>query len=108
MHICRELLPLWNSTHLINNRLMEIKTIRKKKAVTSCKIKCKTFPSWEEVQQKRDARNSRYGFDPATGYGTLSVEQLAEMIREAEEGPFYTLEEGKQMIQQWREQRQNR
>lgn len=68
----------------------------------------KAFPSWEEVQQKRDARNSRYGFDPATGCGTLSTEQLTEMIREAEEGPFYTLEEGKQMIQQWREQRQNR
>ncbi|WP_456088380.1 hypothetical protein [Parabacteroides sp.] len=87
---------------------MEIKTIRKKRAVSFRKTTEDPFPTWKEMQQIREDRTSRYGFDPATESGTLSTEQLANMIREAEQGPFYTLEDGKRMMQQWREQRQNR
>ena len=87
---------------------MEIKTIRKKRAASSRKTTEDPFPTWKEMQQIREERTSRYGFDPATENGTLSTEQFANMIREAEQGPFYTLEDGKRMMQQWREQRLNR
>lgn len=87
---------------------MEIKTIKKKRAVSSRKITGNPFPTWKEMLQIREGRTSRYGFDPATESGTLSTEQLTNMIREAEQGPFYTLEDGKRMMQQWREQRLNR
>ena len=87
---------------------MEIKTIKKKRAVSSKKITGNPFPTWKEMPQIREERTSRYGFDPATESGTLSTEQLTNMIREAEQGPFYTLEDGKRMMQQWREQRLNR
>ncbi len=87
---------------------MKIKTIKKKRAVSSRKITGNPFPTWKEMLQIREERTSRYGFDPATESGTLSTEQLTNMIREAEQGPFYTLEDGKRMMQQWREQRLNR
>lgn len=87
---------------------MEIKTIEKKKVASSRKTTGNPFPTWKEMQQIRERKISRYGFDPATESGTLSMEQLANMIHEAEQGPFYTLEDGKRMMQQWREQRENR
>ena len=87
---------------------MEIKTIEKKRVTSSLDTTGNPFPTWKEMQQIRKERTSRYGFDPATESGTLSIGQLTNMIREAEQGPFYTLEDGKRMIRQWREQRQNR
>lgn len=35
----------------------------------------------------------------------LSLEEFKKGIKEAEKGPFYTVEESKRMIAQWREQR---
>lgn len=87
---------------------MEVKTICRKRVASLRKTTGKSFPTWKEMQQIREERVSRYGFDPATECGMLSSGQLADVIREAEEGPFYTLEDGRQMIRQWREQRQNR
>ena len=87
---------------------MEIKTIEKKRVASSLETTGNPFPTWKEMQQIREERTSRYGFDPATESGTLTNEQLTDMIRETEQGPFYTLEDGKRMMQQWREQRQNR
>lgn len=35
----------------------------------------------------------------------LTQEELMARVRKAEEGPFYTLEEGQEMVRRWREQR---
>lgn len=94
---------------------MEIKTEHKKRkmlpGLKSKKLKHNqtgAFPTWNEIEQAQKERVSRYGFDPAIGGGTLTLEQLKEYVSEAEQGPFFTLELGQQMIQQWREQKQNR
>lgn len=87
---------------------MEIKTIEKKKVASPLRTTGNPFPTWKEMQRIREERTSRCGFDPATESGTLSIGQLTNMIREAEQGPFYSLEDGKRMIRKWREQRQNR
>ena len=42
---------------------MEIKTIKKKRAVSSRKITGNPFPTWKEMLQIREERTSRYGFD---------------------------------------------
>ncbi|MBW8326573.1 MAG: hypothetical protein K0M50_17545 [Prolixibacteraceae bacterium] len=36
---------------------------------------------------------------------TVTQEQFVESIREAEKGPFYSIEESKKMIEEWRKQR---
>lgn len=38
----------------------------------------------------------------------MTHEEFMARVRKAEEGPFYTVEEGQEMIRQWREQRRNR
>lgn len=35
----------------------------------------------------------------------MTQEEFIARVRKAEEGPFYTLEEGFEMMRQWREQR---
>ncbi|WP_455640863.1 hypothetical protein [Parabacteroides sp.] len=67
---------------------MEIKTVSKKR---------KLLPGLRSVK-----------FNPAIEGGELTIDELKAMIKRAEEGPFYTLEEGQEMIRQWREQRRNR
>lgn len=37
----------------------------------------------------------------------MTREEFITHLSKAEEGPFYTLEEGQEMIRQWREQRRN-
>lgn len=92
----------------IKQKMNEFKALRKEERASSMETTGSPFPTWKEMQQIREERTSRYGFDPATESGTLTNEQLTDMIRETEQGPFYTLEDGKRMMQQWREQRQNR
>lgn len=86
---------------------MEIKTSRKKEKLLSISTEGNTFPSWNEMQQITATKIARYGFNPATESGMLSIDQLTNMLQEAEQGPFYTIEEGKKMIKLWREQRKN-
>jgi hypothetical protein len=38
----------------------------------------------------------------------LTLEEFKKGIKEAEEGPFYTIEESKKMIAQWREQKNSK
>jgi hypothetical protein len=39
---------------------------------------------------------------------TLSLDELKKGIDEAEKGPFYTIDESKKMLAQWRKQRNSR
>jgi hypothetical protein len=38
----------------------------------------------------------------------LSVDEFKAGIKEAEKGPFYTIEESKKIIEEWRRQRNSR
>jgi len=38
----------------------------------------------------------------------LTLEKFKEGIKKAEEGPFYTIEESKKIIKQWREQKNSK
>lgn len=38
----------------------------------------------------------------------ITQEELIARVRKAEEGPFYTLDEGIEMIRKWREERTKR
>ena len=87
---------------------MEIKTTTKKRNVQVHKKVQSLFPSLDEIERKRKEHLIQYGFSPAISGELMSIGQLKEIIHEAEQGPFYTLEQGQQMIKQWREQRQNR
>jgi hypothetical protein len=51
---------------------------------------------------KTDQKNWALPGDP------LSLEEFKKGIKEAEKGPFYTVEESKRMIAQWRERRISR
>lgn len=39
---------------------------------------------------------------------SISLEEFKEGIREAEKGPFYTIEESKKIIAEWRAQRNSK
>jgi predicted transcriptional regulator len=39
---------------------------------------------------------------------SLTMEEFKHGIKEAEKGPFYTIEESKSMIEQWRKKRNSR
>lgn len=94
---------------------MQIKTERKKKkTLPGLNRKAQKYgpnspcPTLDEIEQIRNEKAAHYGFDPAIEGGSLTTAQLKKMVHEAEQGPFYTLEQGQQMIKKWREQRQNR
>lgn len=38
----------------------------------------------------------------------ISIDDLKSGIKEAEKGPFYTIEESKKLIKEWREQKDSR
>lgn len=39
---------------------------------------------------------------------SISLQDFKKAIKEAEEGPFYTIEESKKMIEKWRKQRNSK
>ncbi len=83
---------------------MEIKTVSKKR---------KLLPGLNMTQEEFVARVRKQEwkaqkFNPAIEGGELTIEEFKSMVKKAEEGPFYTLEEGQEMVRQWREQRRNR
>lgn len=59
-------------------------------------------------KKRKQEYHTSWKFNPAIEGGELTITELKTIVKEAEEGPFYSLEEGQEMIRQWREQRRNR
>lgn len=77
---------------------MEIKTVSKKtKLLPGLDMPREEFMTHvrkaEEIQGYCKSRS----FNPAIEGGELTIDELKAMVKEAEEGPFYTLKDGQEM-----------
>lgn len=85
---------------------MKIKTIpQKKELLPNLDLPREVFVARVRKAEMQACKVQK--FNPVIESGELTIEELKAMIKKAEEGPFYTLEEGQEMIRQWREQRRN-